>query len=323
MNMKNTLKRISAVLSLPLLFSCASSKQVPQGVPGETSVSGGGRIFAKEEIEFPVGRDISSPSFIGTVYREDMIVADGTYDFPQTNNIVFEPGARSAWHRHGGMIVMVTGGVGYYQEEGKKAWILREGDVVQIPAGARHWHGAAPDSWFSQMVIYDAGYTGAHDDGPVQHVSDEEYAALEQEEFPGRKPGDGGFMFPKGKASESVNFNGTVYLSDLAGDGNAAGSPGLHYVVFEPGVINRWHRHEGGQVLIATDGIGYHQIEGQEVQVMLPGDVAICPPGVVHWHGAAADSPFAHIAANANLNQRAVEWLDMLPQEAYRALSAE
>ena len=67
------------------------------------------------------------------------------------------------------------------------------------------------------------------------------------------------------------------------------------FLKFEPGVINNWHTHEGGQILIATDGIGYHQMEGEPVQVLYPGDVALCPPGVKHWHGAAPDSWFSQI----------------------------
>ena len=49
------------------------------------------------------------------------------------------------------MVVLVTGGVGLYQEEGKPALVLRKGDVLQIPAGVRHWHGATKDNWFSQV----------------------------------------------------------------------------------------------------------------------------------------------------------------------------
>ena len=57
-----------------------------------------------------------------------------------------EPGARSNWHSHGGMVILVTGGVGYYQEEGKPAQIIRKGDVIESAPSVRHWHGAAPGS---------------------------------------------------------------------------------------------------------------------------------------------------------------------------------
>ena len=67
-------------------------------------------------------------------------------------NVTFEPGCRNHWHIHharsgGGQILLCTAGRGYYQEWGKPARELRPGDVVNIPAGVKHWHGAAPDSW--------------------------------------------------------------------------------------------------------------------------------------------------------------------------------
>jgi hypothetical protein len=64
--------------------------------------------------------------------------------------------------------------------------------------------------------------------------------------------------------------------------------------------INKWHSHAGGQILIATDSIGYHQIEGQPVEALRPGDVAKCPPDVKHRHGAAPGGWFAHIAIGTN-----------------------
>lgn len=87
------------------------------------------------ELSFPLGQAINSDAFTGTAYIEAMINYDDIYNFPQTNNIIFEPGARSSWHTHGGMIILGTGGVGYYQEEGKPAQIIREGDVIEIPEG--------------------------------------------------------------------------------------------------------------------------------------------------------------------------------------------
>lgn len=282
-------------------------------------------VSDSSELPFALGQEIQSDNFIGTVYISQMIPHDDIYNFPQTNHITFEPGARSSWHSHGGMILLVTGGVGYYQEEGKPAQILRKGDVVNIEPGVRHWHGAVPDSWFSQMVIYDSEYVQEPDADPETPVSDEEYANVESEEYTGRSENsDGEFMFPKAEeAMESENFSGPAYVSNIIGDDNAAGAPGLHYVVFDPGVVNNWHIHEGGQILIATDGIGYHQIEGEPVQIMHPGDVAFCPPGVRHWHGGSSDTSFAHIAVNTNPNQTGLEWFDRITDEEYRQLEEE
>lgn len=256
-----------------------------------------GIVTTKEELAFPLGQQVNAGSFTGTVYIEPMIAKDDVYHFPSTNHVTFEPGARSSWHRHGGMVILVTGGIGYYQEEGQPAQILRTGDVVECTPGVRHWHGAAPDSWFSQMVIWDSDYTPESGEALEEDpVTDEYYENLETEESQGRTTTEGSdFIFRRNmEPVEYDTFSGPVYVSSILGSGNAAGAPELHYVVFEPGVINNWHTHEGGQILIATDGIGYHQIEGEPVQVLHPGDVALCPPGVKHWHGGSADTEFAH-----------------------------
>ena len=73
-------------------------------------------------------------------------------------NVTFEPGCRNHWHIHraksgGGQILLVTAGHGYYQEWGEKARELHPGDVVNIPANVKHWHGAAPDSWFAHLAV--------------------------------------------------------------------------------------------------------------------------------------------------------------------------
>lgn len=283
-----------------------------------------GRVTSKEELTFPIGEQIPSPSFTGQAFFKNLIANDDIYNFPQTNHLTFAPGSHSEWHRHGGMILLVTGGVGFYQEEGKKAQILRQGDVVQIPAGVRHWHGAVKDSWFSQIVVYDADWkVDAHTDED-NTLSDEYYNSLETEEYAGHVADKGPFMFPVLKDAFNLpSFNGPMYMSNLYEGENVAESPSLHEVGFEAGVINQWHIHEGGQILIATDGIGYHQIEGQPVQVMHPGDVALCPPGVKHWHGASANSRFAHLAANTNPEKTGLQWFDFISEEEYKALPKE
>ena len=73
-------------------------------------------------------------------------------------NVTFEPGCRNNWHIHhakkgGGQILLITAGRGYYQEWGKEARELHPGDVVNIPSGVKHWHGAANDEWFQHLAI--------------------------------------------------------------------------------------------------------------------------------------------------------------------------
>ena len=295
-----------------MLSSCGSKQQT-----AEVGVT-------KEQLTFPIGDKIDNPAFTGDAYLKPLIAVDSVFKFPQTNVVTFAPGAHSSWHRHGGMVVLVTGGVGLYQEEGKAAQVLRKGDVLQIPAGVRHWHGATKDNWFSQVVIYDMSWRPETQTDEDNSLSDEYYNELALEEYNHPTLIDS-LMFAAPDSTLSLpTFNGPIRLANTVDAPNEAGAPGLHYVVFEPGVINAWHTHPGGQILIVTDGIGYHQIEGQPVEVLHPGDVVKCPPNVKHWHGASANSRFAHLAAGTNPDKPAVVWSDeILSKEEYDKLPKE
>ncbi len=282
-------------------------------------------ITRKSGLEFPIGIRLPAPPFTGKAYRKDMVPFEKVFNFPQTNNITFAPGAHSKWHRHGGMVVLVTGGEGFYQAEGQPAQLLRKGDVLEIPAGTRHWHGATRDSWFSQIVIYDHTWRDKETRKEDDTLSDEYYNSLTPVEYAAHLPHSTGLMFPPSeKPLKLPTFTGEIRLSNLLNAKNVAGAPSLHYVVFEPGCYNAWHTHAGGQILIATDGVGYHQIEGKPLQVMRPGDVALCPPGVRHWHGAASGSRFAHIAAGTNPDMPGgVKWQEFLSKEEYEKLGGK
>ena len=98
-----------------------------------------------------------------------------------TFNVTFEPGCRNNWHIHkasagGGQILICVGGRGYYQEWGKEAQKLTPGDVVNIPVGVKHWHGAAPDSWFSHLAVEVPGTDCSNQ--WLEPVSDEDYNKL-------------------------------------------------------------------------------------------------------------------------------------------------
>lgn len=110
--------------------------------------------------------------FSGRSWRKPMI-ADESLNVP-ISNITFEPGCRNNWHSHtGGQILIATGGAGYYQERGKAARRLKAGDVVEIPANVEHWHGAAPDSWFSHLSVECNAQTNKNT--WLEPVSGEEY----------------------------------------------------------------------------------------------------------------------------------------------------
>ncbi|MBR1495159.1 MAG: cupin domain-containing protein, partial [Acidaminococcaceae bacterium] len=143
-----------------------------------------------------------------------------------------------------------------------------------------------------------------------------EYANLELVEAPRKAVPAKGFTFAAEKFN-SPNFNKPVYLGRTVTTPNAAGAPAYSYVFFPKGVYNKWHMHGEGQILIATDGIGLHQMRNGEIQVMRPGDVAYCPPGETHWHGAAPDSSFAHLAVSP-AGKHTVEWYDFLDKKEYK-----
>ena len=94
------------------------------------------------------------------------------------------------------------------------------------------------------------------------------------------------------------NFIGTAWLHPLSHEKEL--NVPMFNVAFEPGCRNNWHRHSGGQILIATAGVGYYQEKGKPARRLFPGDIVEIAPGVEHWHGAAPDSWFAHLAIECN-----------------------
>ena len=122
---------------------------------------------------FPKGQKIADDHFIGTAWVEMLVPMDSTFNCP-IGNVTFEPGARNNWHKHpGGQLLLVTGGEGYYQEEGKRARMIQEGDVVKINPNVKHWHGATPDSWLAHIAIITNPQKG--DAEWLESVTDEEY----------------------------------------------------------------------------------------------------------------------------------------------------
>ena len=96
-------------------------------------------------------------------------------------NVTFEPGCRNNWHIHhadkgGGQILICVAGRGYYQEWGKEAVEMKPGDCINIPVGVKHWHGAAPDSWFSHLAVEVPGENSSNE--WLEAVDDEQYGVL-------------------------------------------------------------------------------------------------------------------------------------------------
>ena len=130
------------------------------------------------QMVFPIGapNDAFAKYFIGQSYVAPVSTAQvGIY------NVTFEPGCRNNWHIHhaqsgGGQILICVAGRGFYQEAGKPAQALHPGDVVNIPVGVKHWHGAAKDSWFSHLAVEVPGENGSNE--WLESVTDEEYSLL-------------------------------------------------------------------------------------------------------------------------------------------------
>lgn len=94
-----------------------------------------------------------SEFFTGETHLNMLVKKDDVFN-SSIGNVTFEKGARTNWHKHsGGQILLVTMGVGRYQERNKEIQELKRGDVVKIPPNVEHWHGAAPNSEFAHISI--------------------------------------------------------------------------------------------------------------------------------------------------------------------------
>ena len=140
-------------------------ESVAEGVPSNLSV-------------FPVGQknDAFAQYFIGQSY-----LAPLSLEQVPVFNVTFEPGCRNNWHIHhasegGGQMLICVSGRGWYQEWGKEPVELHPGDVVNIPAGVKHWHGAAADSWFQHLAIEVPGKDAKAE--WLEPVDDERYSEL-------------------------------------------------------------------------------------------------------------------------------------------------
>lgn len=114
-------------------------------------------------------------------------------------------------------------------------------------------------------------------------------------------------------------FTGQSYLAPISSE-----QVGIFNVTFEPGCRNNWHIHHassgGGQILICVAGRGYYQEWGKAAQELNPGDVVNIPAGVKHWHGAAKDSWFSHLAVEVSGTDTSNEWLEAVENDTYDCL---
>ena len=137
-----------------------------------------GKAAFQREMFFPIGdpNTAYAPYFIGNSY-----LARISSEQVPIANVTFEPRCRNNWHIHrategGGQMLIGVAGRGWYQEEGKPAVEILPGTVIHIPAGVKHWHGAAADSWFAHLAFEIAGENTSSE--WLEPVTDEEYDKL-------------------------------------------------------------------------------------------------------------------------------------------------
>ena len=124
--------------------------------------------------------------------------------------------------------------------------------------------------------------------------------------------------FPIGDPNDGFAhyFTGRSFLAPVSTE-----QVGIFNVTFEPGCRNNWHIHHaekgGGQILICVAGRGFYQAEGEDANEMVPGTCVNIPEGVKHWHGAAPDSWFSHLAVEVPGENAANEWLEAVSDEQY------
>ena len=125
-------------------------------------------------------------------------------------------------------------------------------------------------------------------------------------------------IFPIGDPNDAFAqyFTGRSYLYPVV----TSGVP-VFNVTFEPSCRNNWHIHKaekgGGQILLCTAGRGWYQEECKKAQALKPGDSVYIAPGIKHWHGAAADSFFSHLAIEVPGEGTGNEWLEPVDDKDY------
>jgi quercetin dioxygenase-like cupin family protein len=123
-------------------------------------------------------------------------------------------------------------------------------------------------------------------------------------------------IFPKGRLGSSETFTGKAWNIGLVANDTTYNTL-VGNVYFEPGARSHWHIHPSGQILIITDGVGYHQIKGEPRQIIKKGDVIKCPPNVMHWHGASAEVGMQQMYILPNTQKGVVKWLQAVSDEEY------
>lgn len=135
--------------------------------------------------------------------------------------------------------------------------------------------------------------------------------------------GNAGYIFGIGNFNEAYKayFSGKSYLNTLAMP-DKSNTISVLNVTFEPACRNNWHIHTTEQILLVTEGTGWYQEWGKPAQFLQKGDAVTIPKDVKHWHGATADSWFAHISIMDTVKDK-TEWKEAVSDEEYKKLSKQ
>ena len=162
-------------------------------------------------------------------------------------------------------------------------------------------------------IAFYAGWPKAKEVWAEESSADDAKARFQQE-----------MIFPIGEPNSAFAqyFKGNSYLARISNE-----QVSIANVTFEPGCRNNWHIHRatkgGGQMLIGVAGRGWYQEEGKPAQEILPGTVIHIPANVKHWHGAAADSWFAHLAFEVSGENASNEWLEPVSDDEYNKVNSK
>ena len=189
----------------------------------------------------------------------------------------------------------------YHLQEAKKNGITRT-EIAEIITHIAFYAGW-PKAW--------AAFRQAKEVWKEETAAEDAKARFQQE-----------MIFPIGEPNTAYAryFKGNSYLARVSAEQIAIAN-----VTFEPGCRNNWHIHHatkgGGQMLIGVAGRGWYQEWGKPATEILPGTVIHIPAGVKHWHGADADSWFAHLAIEIEGENTSNEWLEPVSDKAYEKVN--
>ncbi|HTE26483.1 carboxymuconolactone decarboxylase family protein [Flavitalea sp.] len=123
-------------------------------------------------------------------------------------------------------------------------------------------------------------------------------------------------IFAKGDKITNNNFTGDAWHQPMINP-DSLNHTGVGNVTFAPGARTKWHSHPGGQILLATGGVGYYQEKGGPKRLLRKGDVIKCPPNVPHWHGASIDTEFIQVAIT-DASKGGPFWLEPVTDKEYK-----